>query len=92
MRTSAAYPELKGRHDYIKRVIQMEEARFSDHHRPGPQPARAAVMGGLKSGGQVIKGEDAFRLIRYIRISRSILPPISLPSAGLGSTRPGSRN
>lgn len=55
-----AYPELEGRHDYIKRVIEMEEARFSTTIDQGLS-LLGGVMEGMKSGGQ-ISGEDAFKL------------------------------
>jgi alanyl-tRNA synthetase len=56
------YPELVQRRDFILKVIELEETRFSETLNTGLELI-GAIMTRLETGGRkVISGEDAFRL------------------------------
>ncbi|HEX3027246.1 MAG TPA: alanine--tRNA ligase, partial [Clostridia bacterium] len=57
-----AYPELVEKKDYIKRVIAMEEARFSDTIDQGLQLLNNQIEKLQQSGLSVLSGDEAFRL------------------------------
>ncbi len=59
---SHVYPELKQRHDYIKKVIQQEETRFEETLTTGLEIIDSVLAkAGTKKAKQV-SGMDAFRL------------------------------
>jgi alanyl-tRNA synthetase len=53
------YPELKEREDFVTRVIELEEARFSETLKSGLEVLEGIIEG---SGSYEISGEAAFRL------------------------------
>ena len=53
-----AYPELSEKHDYIKKVISMEEERFEATIDAGLN----ILSGMLEKGEKVLSGEDVFKL------------------------------
>ncbi|HEX3025921.1 MAG TPA: alanine--tRNA ligase [Clostridia bacterium] len=59
---SSAYPELNEKKDYIKRVISMEEERFSTTIDQGLQLLNAMIEKMERNQQTVLSGADAFRL------------------------------
>ena len=57
-----AYPQLVEKQDYIKRVIKIEEERFSQTIDSGLSILEEKIAELEKSGEKVLSGEDAFRL------------------------------
>ncbi len=56
------YPEIKQRQDFINRVIQIEEARFSETLKTGMELLDGIMEEREKDQTPEISGEDAFRL------------------------------
>jgi alanyl-tRNA synthetase len=56
------YPELIQRRDFILKVIEMEETRFSETLNTGLELIDDIITNLEKSGTKVVSGEDAFRL------------------------------
>ncbi len=59
---SAVYPELKQRGDFIKKVIQQEEARFDETLSTGLEIIDNVLSKTATKKAKQISGEDAFRL------------------------------
>ena len=59
---ASAYPELVEKKDYIKRVITMEEERFSTTIDQGLTLLNGMVQKLEQTGGSTLSGEDAFKL------------------------------
>ena len=57
-----AYPQLVEKQDYIKRVIKIEEERFSQTIDSGLSILEEKIDELEKSGGKILSGDDAFRL------------------------------
>ncbi len=57
-----AYPELVGKHDYILKVISLEEERFQATIDAGLSILRDCIDSTVKAGGKTLSGEDAFKL------------------------------
>ncbi len=57
-----AYPELVGKHDYILKVISLEEERFQATIDAGLSILRDCIDKTRKEGGKTLSGEDAFKL------------------------------
>ena len=57
-----AYPQLAEKQDYIKRVIKIEEERFSQTIDSGLSILEEKIAELEKSGEKILSGEDAFRL------------------------------
>ncbi|MCX7614796.1 MAG: alanine--tRNA ligase, partial [Clostridiales bacterium] len=57
-----AYPELKQKADYIKKVIQVEEERFDKTIDAGLSILSEMIEKLKKSGSKTMSGEDAFKL------------------------------
>jgi alanyl-tRNA synthetase len=57
-----AYPQLAEKQDYIKRVIKIEEERFSQTIDSGLSILEEKIAELEKSGKNILSGEDAFRL------------------------------
>ena len=57
-----AYPQLVEKQDYIKRVIKIEEERFSETIDSGLGILEENIENLENSGKKVLSGEDAFRL------------------------------
>ena len=59
---ASAYPELVEKKDYIKRVIAMEEERFSTTIDQGLQLLNSQIEKMEAAGEKVLSGDEAFRL------------------------------
>lgn len=57
-----AYPQLAEKRDYIKRVIKIEEERFSETIDSGLSILEGKIAELEKNGEKLLGGEDAFRL------------------------------
>jgi alanyl-tRNA synthetase len=57
-----AYPELKEKEEYIKKVIKIEEERFAETIDSGIQILNEYIEGLNKKGGKVLSGDKAFKL------------------------------
>ncbi len=57
-----AYPQLEAKRDYIKKVIQIEEARFSETIDSGLSILEGYIADMEKNGEKLLSGSDAFRL------------------------------
>ncbi len=57
-----AYPELVTRQEYIRKIIRLEEERFSQTLDAGLGILDKMVAGALASGRNVLSGEEVFRL------------------------------
>ena len=57
-----AYPQLAEKRDYIKRVIKIEEERFSETIDSGLSILEGQIAELEKNGEKLLGGEDAFRL------------------------------
>ena len=57
-----AYPELVGKHDYILKVISLEEERFQATIDAGLSILRDCIDKTQKEGGKTLSGDDAFKL------------------------------
>ncbi len=57
-----AYPQLAEKRDYIKRVIKIEEERFSETIDSGLSILEGKIAELEKNGEKLLSGEDAFRL------------------------------
>lgn len=57
-----AYPELSEREDYIHKIINVEEEKFSSTIKQGEDIIHEYVDDLLKSGDTILKGELAFKL------------------------------
>ncbi len=57
-----AYPQLEAKRDYIKKVIQIEEARFSETIDAGLSILEDYIAEMEKKGEKLLSGSDAFRL------------------------------
>lgn len=57
-----AYPQLAEKRDYIKRVIMIEEERFSETIDSGLSILEGKIAELEKNGEKLLGGEDAFRL------------------------------
>ena len=57
-----AYPQLAEKRDYIKRVIKIEEERFSETIDSGLSILEGKISELEKNGEKLLGGEDAFRL------------------------------
>ena len=60
--SKAAYPELYEKRDYIKKVIRLEEEKFSGTIDSGLSILNGYIENSKKEGRSVLNGEDAFRL------------------------------
>ena len=60
--SKGAYPQLEEKKDYIKRVIKIEEERFSQTIDSGLSILEEKIADLEKSGGKILSGDDAFRL------------------------------
>ena len=60
--SAGAYPQLLEKQDYIKRVIKIEEERFSETIDSGLTILEEKIAELEKTGNKVLSGEDAFRL------------------------------
>ena len=60
--SKGAYPQLVEKQDYIKRVIKIEEERFSQTIDSGLSILEEKIAELEKSGGKILSGDDAFRL------------------------------
>ena len=57
-----AYPQLEAKRDYIKKVIQIEEARFSETIDAGLTILEEYITALEEKGEKLLDGSDAFRL------------------------------
>ena len=57
-----AYPELVAKHDYILKVISLEEERFQATIDAGLSILRECIDETVNAGGKMLSGEDAFKL------------------------------
>ena len=57
-----AYPELKTKHDYVLKVIRLEEERFNATIDAGLGILAGVIDQAIEEGKTVISGEDAFKL------------------------------
>ena len=57
-----AYPQLEAKRDYIKKVIQIEEARFSETIDAGLSILEEYIAALEEKGEKLLAGSDAFRL------------------------------
>ena len=57
-----AYPELSEKHDYVIKVISLEEDRFDATVEDGLRILGGIIEEHKKSGCKVVSGEDAFKL------------------------------
>ncbi len=57
-----AYPELKTKHDYILKVIVLEEERFNATIDAGLGILSGIIDSAIESGAKTISGSDAFKL------------------------------
>ncbi len=57
-----AYPQLEAKRDYIKKVIQIEEARFSETIDSGLSILEEYIAALEAKGEKLLAGSDAFRL------------------------------
>ena len=57
-----AYPQLEAKRDYIKKVIQIEEARFSETIDSGLSILEEYIAELEKTNEKLLSGSDAFRL------------------------------
>ncbi|MBQ3109717.1 MAG: alanine--tRNA ligase [Clostridia bacterium] len=57
-----AYPQLEAKRDYIKKVIQIEEARFSETIDAGLNILEDYIAALEEKGEKLLAGADAFRL------------------------------
>ena len=57
-----AYPELEQRHDYIKKIIEIEEERFQQTLDQGLSILQADIAAMEEAGDTVLTGDKAFRL------------------------------
>ncbi len=57
-----AYPQLEAKRDYIKKVIQIEEARFSETIDSGLSILEEYIAELENKGEKLLSGSDAFRL------------------------------
>ncbi|MBR5535114.1 MAG: alanine--tRNA ligase [Clostridia bacterium] len=57
-----AYPQLEAKRDYIKKVIQIEEARFSETIDSGLSILEEYIAALEEKGEKLLAGSDAFRL------------------------------
>lgn len=57
-----AYPEIREREDYIKKIISVEEARFEETLEQGTEIINSYVSEMEKNGEKVLAGADAFKL------------------------------
>ena len=57
-----AYPEIREREDYIKKIISVEEARFEETLEQGTEIINSYVSDMEKNGEKVLSGADAFKL------------------------------
>ncbi len=57
-----AYPELRAKHDYILKVIVLEEERFNATIDAGLGILSGIIDNALASGAKLISGDDAFKL------------------------------
>ena len=60
--SASAYPQLVEKQDYIKRVIKIEEERFSETIDSGLSILEGKILEMENSGSKMLGGEDAFRL------------------------------
>ena len=62
MENEGAYPELKEKQDYIKKVIEIEESRFDATIDAGLSILSNLINGAVKTDSQTISGEEVFKL------------------------------
>ena len=60
--SESAYPELREKHDYIRKVISIEEERFDATIDAGLSILSNLVQKAFKEGVKTISGEDVFKL------------------------------
>jgi len=60
--SEAGYPELREKHDYIKKVISIEEERFDATIDAGLSILSNLINDAMKNGVKSISGEDVFKL------------------------------
>ncbi len=58
----SAYPELSEKHDYVLKVLELEEKRFDATIDAGLAILSNITMESVAAGRSIISGEDAFRL------------------------------
>lgn len=59
---AGAYPELEERHSYIKKIIGIEERKFSDTLNQGMQFIEGYIQEMRAEGSTVLSGDKAFKL------------------------------
>ncbi|MDD6095683.1 MAG: alanine--tRNA ligase, partial [Clostridia bacterium] len=60
--SGGAYPELREKQDYIKKIISMEEERFGQTIDAGLNILSGYIEETLKAGEKILSGEKAFKL------------------------------
>ncbi|WP_138203200.1 alanine--tRNA ligase [Haloimpatiens lingqiaonensis] len=60
--SSGAYPELKEKEEYIKKVIKLEEERFSETIDSGMDILRAYIEETKEKGKKILSGDKGFKL------------------------------
>ena len=59
---SGAYPELKERRDYIRRIISIEESKFNQTIESGSAMLEHAIASAREQGKTQLSGEEVFKL------------------------------
>jgi alanyl-tRNA synthetase len=76
-RMEGAYPELRQRQPFIRRVIQLEEERFGRTLDAGAQLLEQVIRQAQARGERVLSGEEAFRLYDTYGFPRELTEEIA---------------
>jgi alanyl-tRNA synthetase len=83
-----AYPELKEKSDYIKKVIKLEEERFSETIDSGMEILKVYIEELEKNNNKVLSGDKAFKLYDTYGFPYELTEEI-LEEKGIGSDLEG---